>query len=357
MTSPALTLAAAPRRPRRPAAPRAFTLVELLIVIGIVAVLMGLLVPVLASVIRQRNRTAVSMTLAAIGSALDAYRQDFGDIPRLGVNPVTPTVNNPTDPLNVAPDRGARLLARALVGPAPIDDGLAPAATSPDPRFRFEDGHGEPANPAGFKERRQTVQRGNETAVVFPGPVKGPYLDLNRVNLRKTTDAGLLSDGYVYGPDTVVLDPMNDQPILYYPALARPGDLADDDDGPGFTTVGGNYISVPSPTQATRSLFSASDNPGSDDTGTPPLQPGLTFRDPANGSPALPKRYFLANLLGDANQNGLVDAGESPVTSVPYLLIAGGDEGFQYEADAASPRYRTWSSAKPITNFPFAELK
>src|SRR5690606_3648437 len=91
---------------------------------------------------------------------------------------------------------------------------------SGDPDYLFQDGHGTLQQPFGWKERRQTVNRGGATGVIFPGEVKGPYLDADKFNVRRATDPALTGAGYVYGPDAVLLD-NNDMPILYYPGRRK----------------------------------------------------------------------------------------------------------------------------------------
>lgn len=59
--------------------PRAFTLVELLVVIGIIAVLIGLLVPSLSRARESANRAKCLANLRAIGQAIALYANDFKD--------------------------------------------------------------------------------------------------------------------------------------------------------------------------------------------------------------------------------------------------------------------------------------
>jgi type II secretory pathway pseudopilin PulG len=61
---------------------RGFTLIDLLVVIGLIALLMALLLPTLSVVMGRARRAKASATLASISLALEAYKQDFGDYPR-----------------------------------------------------------------------------------------------------------------------------------------------------------------------------------------------------------------------------------------------------------------------------------
>ena len=60
-----------------PSRGRAFTLIELLVALSIVAVLIGILVPVLGGVRREARRTQCLANLRSLGFALEAYRKDY----------------------------------------------------------------------------------------------------------------------------------------------------------------------------------------------------------------------------------------------------------------------------------------
>jgi type II secretory pathway pseudopilin PulG len=338
---------------------------ELLVVIGIVALMFALLMPVLSMVRRQADSTRATAQLASIETALNAYQSDFGDIPRFSRD--DPNFPNP---LNSAPDRGARLLARALFGPAPANDPRMSHTFTPadiptyqnDSKSAFQDGHGTPDAPFGLKEHRQIIQRSGEAAAHYPGEVHEPYLDPEKFLLRRIGDVpeppnpadrkpydgseDLLAaaPGFVYGVETVILDPLNNQPILYYPGLARQPNISD-----GSASL---FVNETDQNVVQQSLYNAFDNRGYPDRAPPDAADPRRFHGltPVDPDPATYRAFFsLCELLGDTNQNGRIDAGESAVTTAPYLLISGGVDGFQLNSD--NPASPWWYVTTPIANF------
>ena len=167
---------AAPRRDGHPArrrGRRAFTLVELLIVILIIGLLMGIMSVSLSNyLIQVRTRTTQS-TIQLLSAACDLYHNDFKDYPLSDVE------NGSLDDW-----KGAELLPLYLVGWAP-DEGHDAA---PGDDFEQDDG-----------------QKGNGFRIRTRGDVYGPYNGAEEVKMAQP--------GGARGP--LFIDSFG-QPIVYY---------------------------------------------------------------------------------------------------------------------------------------------
>lgn len=174
---------------------RGFTLVELLIVVGIIVLLATILLPMVIRVQLQARRTAMAADLQVISQALEAYRSDFGDYPRVN-RYQHQTGNLPVNASNgtILFAVGAQVLCWALVAPGNA----------------AQDG----ADGPGFRLRGVT------------GPVKGPYLPPDRFLIGLADGLGV-----IHAPGTIgtvrttnfddtqdVLADRSNSPILYFPA-------------------------------------------------------------------------------------------------------------------------------------------
>ena len=262
---------------------RGFTLVEILVVIGIIVLLVGIGLPMLNRAMRQARITAMSANLVTIATALDAYKADHGDYPRVAAdldaagNPVAGSLAAPNPPT------GAQILAQALVGPAPKSSGNG-SATPPTAR-EPQDGQDGP----GFKTRRAPGPDGqyNTDDDIMQGRTYGPYVPADKFKLSNPADPDNPA------PPVLLLTLLDNwgKPILYYPA--RPG---------ANVNVANGYVAVE--TAALRPMFDAADN----------AEVPVTE---------------LRRALGDESDNGGIEtaAGERARHTGPYILWSAGPDG------------------------------
>ncbi|MEO1237073.1 MAG: type II secretion system protein [Planctomycetota bacterium] len=65
------------RRPRTVRTPAGFSLIELLVVVGVIALLVGILLPALAGARRSAQRVTCSSNLRQLGLVFESYTQDY----------------------------------------------------------------------------------------------------------------------------------------------------------------------------------------------------------------------------------------------------------------------------------------
>src|SRR5690606_7940094 len=110
----------------------------------------------------------------------------------------------------------------------------------------------------------------------------------------------------------------NDMPILYYPGRRKEPNI---NAAPGTGTPFGptGLVADQGYEFSPGAMYNAFDNLGGT---TAADAPGLSLVDQAND----PEKLYLAEMLGDKNQNGYIDNGETAATTGPYLLIASGTD-------------------------------
>lgn len=155
---------------------RGFTLIEVLLVMGILILLAGLLVPAVNKARAQATRVKVASDLQAISGALEAFKADHGDYPR--VTGAAVAAKGGYD--------GAIALCQFLVAPAAADNLETNPAYPPTPGFRTRAG----------------------------GKVYGPYMPAEQFKMEAR---GTPTDPAKPEPFFVLLDRF-EQPILYFPA-------------------------------------------------------------------------------------------------------------------------------------------
>lgn len=287
---------------------RGFTLVELLVVIGIILVLAGIALPILIKSYSSAEKNKARADLNTIAVCLEAYKQDYGDYPR--------TLTDPATGATIA-NTGAATLCKALVGPGnalPTTTAWSGSPTVYSPGDMVVDGGvtflciqtiptsgGNAYAPT--SNASYWVRFADEDGLNGPGwrPRAGAkpqaaYLNLDRFKLRD-----------------MMLCNKDNFPVLYYPANPTMPRI---DKVPGAITAApdptggryGGYVGI-TPTIAGQPypLYNASDN--------------LTFMS----------SNMLEALLGDYSLNGGIEATlgqETPfATQVKFVLISPGPDG------------------------------
>ena len=313
-TSP-ISARSASNRPARVVTPAggrsaAFTVTELLVVIGIIALIAGILLPTVVSALRQSEASRTRADFQAISTGLDAYKQDFGTYP-------------PVDRANT----GSAVLVRALV--APFGDGKDAAgmfdAANPDPRvWAATDTYalGDVVRNGATLAADQYVALQMTNKALTAGLPYWAELGVGGANDGadgpefRDRAGGRLRQGYLRADkirtNGLAILSFDDKPILYFPARSGRTTV---NTGNGYAGSDGNarynvnddwvYFRRPDDTAA----FSASATETVD---------AAALRRAAD-------RFQM--MLGDVNCSGEIDAGETARASGQYLLWASGSDG------------------------------
>ncbi len=123
---------------------RGFTLLELLMVIGILALLVGLLFPVVTRVQRSAKIAATQQLISTLGNAIQQYQQEFGALPgprQQGAALTFPGVggNVTTSEELLLSLRGGVKWDGAVLAYDPAEIGRGPFSLNPANRKRYRD--------------------------------------------------------------------------------------------------------------------------------------------------------------------------------------------------------------------------
>lgn len=279
-----------------------FTLMELLVVIGILVLIMAIALPALVSMRRSGQKTRAAADLQAIAFALDAYKTDFGDYPRPELNvgfatlghtlyspggPAPDTVPASFEPGDVTLYNGTEFVA--------VRTGSGQNPGSPSQywqAFPYADGAPGP----GFRVRPGLGGR------VYP-----PYLQAGKFRLRGQAILDLFGN-----------------PILYCPASARRVNTQE----PGGFWYVDDYAFAP-PATRPPPVFEAGEN----------LNFFMRANETNSNDPAVRERALkrmAAFLVRDfdlvatkaGGTLGKTTGTQKPNTMGPYLLWSAGADGF-----------------------------
>ncbi len=143
------------------------TIIELLIVLGIIALLVGLLLPSLSAVKKMAKETKQKAQFATIGLALEAFKNDYGDYPPSDMSPF-PRIY-----------AGSQKLAEALLGWDLL-------GFHPNSAWRA-DGLDEQRGPGTYDPAQTRDINGDGVPDTFDER-KGPYLELANVGAFRLLD-------------------------------------------------------------------------------------------------------------------------------------------------------------------------
>lgn len=286
---------------QRRVARRAFTLIELLVVVGIVVLLAGLLLPMLYKSYRAASKTRIAADLNTIATALDAYRNDFGDYPRVAT-----------------PGTGFAVLGKALIGPY---DAL-PTATLPPSNAPYKAGS---VGTTGTTIANQFVAVRDTSSAVGSGADWAQYAYSDgadgpgfRIRAQGKVTPPYLPVDKFKRQGMALLD-HNGYPIMYFPASPVKINLNQTGASGG---AAGFYIS----SQALVGGMGATDRTvfNFDDNGT--LAISMSSDDQANAAKTLSRMQAMMGYRTFGNP-GVLPPGKQAV-SAPYLLWSVGPDGY-----------------------------
>lgn len=190
-----------------------FTLVEILVVIGIMVAIAAIAIPMINRARIVGIKTRVAADLQAIGVALDAYKNDFGDYPRFTADNDDPALAGPAKKFI----NGAEMLCLALIGPR-SKDGID---TFP-PGHASDTFDGDGADGPGFRTSVPPSDAASADLAKRRMPrVYGPYMDPAKFKLADPAAMTTTPDLKLHEPKNLVMLSYYDTPILYFPSRAQ----------------------------------------------------------------------------------------------------------------------------------------
>lgn len=192
---------------------KAFTLVELLVVISIIALLVSILMPALGKIRTQAKVAGLKATFHSITMGMEQFKNDHGSYPKSEPWGYSLTIDqNPPDAGHE--DIGAHRLAETMFGIDLVGYSADIHPTAGIPSYMIDTGNGEPLGWDGFITRY------------------GPYVPVENFNIGSMRNDVVLPESPAVTPDDrvwenvnpVILDdfsPKKQRPILYFKANKR----------------------------------------------------------------------------------------------------------------------------------------